>query len=176
MQPFSATQDSSQDCAAMKNSGKFHLWNCWLIQKVQLGSCVCACRRKEEDIEKWKGIRIFAERYWCHDYTTLYWRHVSCLRPLFCLDMWHGTAKAHQGPLHRLHLRLVLPRLTPLQRNYTNSPIKLNNRFMELANYLKCQDCTSRIWDTENIWFRKTKALKSRLGSPHLHLLGLPSL
>ena len=24
--------------------------------------------------------------------------------------------------------------------------------------YLKCQDCTSRIWDTQSIWFRKTKA------------------
>ena len=109
-----------------------------------------ACRRKEKDRT---GMRIFAERYWCHDYTTLHWQHASCLRPLFRLDM-ELPKPTRVLCIASNYVSFLLAWLL-YNEIYTNWQIKQNN------GCLKCQDCTSQIWDTQNIWFRKTKACRN---------------
>lgn len=98
---------------------------------------VCVCVGGKKRTEKWKGIRIFAERCWCHDYTTLHWRHVSCLRPLFCLDM--------ELPKHTRVLCIAFTYVSfflawLLYNEITHSQIKLNNTPVEFE--------TLRIYDS----------------------------
>ena len=98
---------------------------------------VCVCVGEKKRTEKWKGIRIFAERCWCHDYTTLHWRHVSCLRPLFCLDM--------ELPKHTRVLCIAFTYVSfflawLLYNEITHSQIKLNNTPVEFE--------TLRIYDS----------------------------
>ena len=90
------------------------------------------CVGEKKRTEKRKGIRIFAERCWCHDYTTLHWRHASCLRPPFRLDM-ELPKPTRVLCIAFTYVSFFLVWL--LYNEIVHSQIKLNNRCMQLANY-----------------------------------------
>lgn len=93
---------------------------------------VCVCVGEKKRTEKRKGIRIFAERCWCHDYTKLHWRHASCLRPPFRLDM-ELPKPTRVLCIAFTYVSFFLVWL--LYNEIVHSQIKLNNRCMQLANY-----------------------------------------